>query len=127
MDQLIILLDFLSRAFAVLLAVGAFLGFVFRKWVEEWIKARFKRQVDQELKDVEHKHAVALEEKRNTLAKDLNDYTEHLKTKLSAQFERENTSLMKNLGIRPVFLRKETSLLNLWLERRMTCRVGCGI
>src|SRR6476646_4827479 len=93
MDQLITVLDFLSRAIALLLAAGALLGFALRKWVGAWIDARFKRQLDQELRGVEHKFAVPLEDKKNALAKDLNDYTEHLRIKLASQFEREKHNI----------------------------------
>jgi hypothetical protein len=93
MDQLTIVLEFLSRAIALALAVGALLGFVFRRYVSAWIDAHFKRKVESEVKAIEHTFAVTLEEKKKALAAELNDETETLKNRLATQFERERHNL----------------------------------
>ena len=67
--NLIVILDFLSRAVALVLALGALIGFAFRHWVTAWIDARFKRQVDTELERLKHQFAMSLEEKKAELTR----------------------------------------------------------
>lgn len=87
MPDVFTVLDFLSRFFAVLLAIGSILGFVFRKWIGAWIDARFKRQVDAELESVKYRFSSALEEKKNALAKQSTAELEQLKAKLAQDLE----------------------------------------
>jgi hypothetical protein len=93
MNDLVIFLDFLSRAFAVLLAIGGILGFFFRRWVGAWIDAHFKQKVDTELKSLEHQHSLALEEKKSSLAKELIIESEQLKAGIGKDLEREKRQL----------------------------------
>ena len=93
MPDVFTVLDFLSRAFAVLLAIGSILGFVFRKWIGAWIDARFKRQVDAELESIKYQFSSALEEKKSALAKQSTAELEQLKAKLSQDLEASKRKL----------------------------------
>jgi Skp family chaperone for outer membrane proteins len=92
-NDLLILLDFLSRAVAVLLTISAVLGFAFRKFVNAWIDARFKRQVDTELETLRSQLAGNLEEKKSSLAREMNQEIETLKSEFALEIERKKHAL----------------------------------
>ncbi|MGF6507532.1 hypothetical protein [Paraburkholderia sp. 32] len=93
MDVLIVVLDFLSRVITVLISLGALLGFGFRRWIGAWIDARFKRQVDSELKTLDHNLALALEDKKIALAKDMAVEIERLKSQYAFELDQKRRQL----------------------------------
>jgi hypothetical protein len=110
MHDLLIVLDFLSRAFAVMLAIGGILGFIFRRWVGAWIDAHFKRQVDTELRSFEHQFLLTLEDRKTALAKDLVTETEQLKIQLAKDLEREKREIDEEFRRRARLLDQQSSL-----------------
>jgi uncharacterized membrane-anchored protein YhcB (DUF1043 family) len=93
MTNLLVVLDFLSRAFAMILAVGALLGFVFRKFVSAWIDALFKRKVDSELETLKHQLATSLEERKAELNRHVTSEVETLKGRIAKEMEQEKRAL----------------------------------
>jgi hypothetical protein len=93
MSEFLIIVDFLSRVLAVLLAVGGLLGFAFRRWVAGWIDASFKRKLDTELQSKAHQFSLALEEKKAALAEELAIQTERLRSKLTGELEQYKRTL----------------------------------
>jgi Skp family chaperone for outer membrane proteins len=86
-------LSILSQILTVLIAIGGFLAFVFRRWVGAWIDARFKRQLDKELKEIDQRFIEHLEEKKTSLAKSLATDVERLKAELTIASERTKREL----------------------------------
>jgi hypothetical protein len=91
--DIITILDFLSRAMAVLLAVGAVLGFAFRKVIEAWIDTRFKAKADEALEGYKAQLAESLEFKKADLARQL----EEQKAKLTKDLEKDKQSLSEGI------------------------------
>lgn len=69
------LIHLASLILEVVLIASGVLGFIFRAWIAEWIKARFSKAVAQELESHKHKLNIELEAYKSTLIHDL----EHLK------------------------------------------------
>jgi len=84
-----VVLDFLSRAFAVLLAIGGIIGFFTRHYIARRIDAHFAKKA---ATDHQH-HMIELENKKAELAKDLATETEQLRSKLTKDLEREKRAL----------------------------------
>lgn len=61
------LLDGASRALTLVLAVGAFVAFLLRRWIGTWIDAIFKRKVEAELDRQRHSFAIQIERERAAL------------------------------------------------------------
>ncbi len=97
MADLIVILDFLSRAMALILAIAAVLGFAFRKLVSGWIDARFKRQLDAELETLKHQLATSLEEKKAELTGKVASELENLKGRQAKDLERDKRTLDEQL------------------------------
>jgi hypothetical protein len=76
------LLDIMSRALPVLLALSGIIAFVFREWIKKWIEAHFRKTVDSELELLRSQLSESLEGKKATLAKELAIQTETLKAQL---------------------------------------------
>jgi hypothetical protein len=83
--DLIVVLDFLSRVIAVVLAIGGILGFFFRKTVGTWIETRFKASADAVLERYKGQLAESLEVKKATLAGEL----EQRKAQLTKELEQD--------------------------------------
>jgi len=84
-NDLIVILDFLSRAIALVLAIGGFIGFIFRKAVSTWIDTRFKAKADAALEGYKGQLAESLEAKKAVLAREL----EEKKAQLATDLERD--------------------------------------
>lgn len=93
MDTLIVILDFLSRAIAIVLAIGGALAFVFQSIVKGWIDAYFKRRVETQLADKNHALSISLEEKKAALTKELTTEGEALKSRLMKDLEKHKRDL----------------------------------
>jgi hypothetical protein len=87
------LLDIMSRALPVLLALSGIIAFVFREWIKKWIEAHFRKTVDSELELLRSQLSESLESKKATLAKELAIQTETLKAQLTSSLEREKRAL----------------------------------
>jgi hypothetical protein len=92
-------LDFLARAMAVALAIGAGLAFIFKSVVKGWIDSFFKRQVNAELEGLKAETARSLEALRADFARQLEDR----KAALALDLEKEKRRLDEEL-------RREASL-----------------
>src|SRR5277367_7203192 len=92
-SNLLIIIDFLSRTLAVLLAIGGILSFAFHRWIEAWIDARFKRRLDAELQSTGHQFSLALEEKKTALEEELTTHTEVLRARLTRELEEYKRNL----------------------------------
>jgi len=86
-------LTILSQVLTIAIAIGGALAFFFRKWVGAWIDARFKRQLDKELKEIDQRFLEHLEEKKTSLAKGLAADVERLKADLATSGERSKREL----------------------------------
>jgi hypothetical protein len=77
------LLDGASRALTLVLAVGALVGFLLRRWIGAWIDAAFKRKIEAELDRQRHNLALQLERERATLISEV----QHKKAELDRSNE----------------------------------------
>ncbi len=91
--DLMVIFDFLSRAMAVALAIGAVLGFVLRYWIKAAIDTRFKRQLTIELEGCKNAFATSLEEKKAELTRDATLEIERLKNRLTKELEEDKRKL----------------------------------
>jgi hypothetical protein len=89
MADLIVILDFLSRAMAVALAIGTVVGFALRHWIKAALDARFKRQIGIELEQHKHAFAVALEDKKAELTRQVTTDVETLKAGFAKDLEQQ--------------------------------------
>ena len=87
------LLDFLSRAMAVLLAIAGVVGFAFHKAIEAWIDTRFKAKADEALEGYKAQLAESLESKKAELARQL----EEQKARLARDLERDKQSFTEGI------------------------------
>jgi Skp family chaperone for outer membrane proteins len=86
-------LTIISQVLTIVIAIGGALAFFFHKWVGAWIDARFKRQLDEELKEIDQRFLEGLEEKKTSLAKELASDVERLKADLATAGERNKREL----------------------------------
>lgn len=61
-------LEVASRVLALVVALGALLSFVFRRWIGAWIDAQFRTRVEEELGRQKHAFSVEIERERARLA-----------------------------------------------------------
>jgi hypothetical protein len=87
------LLDFLSRAMAVMLAIAGVVGFAFHKAIEAWIDTRFKAKADEALEGYKAQLAESLESKKAELARQL----EEQKARLAKDLERDKQSFTEGI------------------------------
>lgn len=73
LHDLFVVLDFLSRVIALILAIGGILGFIFRRFIGTWIDTRFKAKADAALEKLKGELAGSLEVKKANLARELEE------------------------------------------------------
>lgn len=71
MNDIMEIIRTISYFIEILLLLAAGLGFFFKGWISEWIKARFSRAVGQELEVHKHQLSRELEAYKSTLIHDL--------------------------------------------------------
>lgn len=114
------IIDFISRVLTVLIAIGGVLSFLFRRWLGAWIDARFKRQIDKELKTLEHQFASEIEIQKAALAKEFASETERLKSSLATDLERAKRGLDEEYRRKATFFDSTAKLYETFRAGYMT-------
>jgi hypothetical protein len=96
-------LDWGARILVIAVPVAGLITFLARRWLGGMIDAHFKRQVEKDIKDFDHKFTAQLEAQKAEAARSLATEVENLRATLSAGLERGKRELDEEFRRRAKF------------------------